>query len=86
MKNKVLVKLILPELDISFDVFIPVNEYVWKIKKMLVKCVNDITGCNLDMNVEYSLIRRETGKVYNNNDIIIDTDVRNTSELLLVTK
>ena len=41
MNNKVLIKLILPELDTSFDILIPVNEIIWKIKKLLVKSVSD---------------------------------------------
>ena len=35
MKNKVLIKLILPEWNTTFDVFIPVNELVWKVKKII---------------------------------------------------
>jgi len=31
MKNKVLVHVLVPELDADFDLFIPVNELIWKI-------------------------------------------------------
>lgn len=37
MDNKVLIKLVVPELDSSFDIFVPVNEVVWKVKKYLFK-------------------------------------------------
>ena len=40
MNNKVLVKLLVPELNSSFDIFLPVNELIWKIKKMLVKSIS----------------------------------------------
>lgn len=43
MKNKVLVKLIVPEIDSNFDLFIPVNELIWKIKKLMIKSVSDLT-------------------------------------------
>ncbi len=86
MNNKVLVKLIVPEIDDEFDVFIPVNEIVWKIKKMLVKCVNDVDGVNLDINKEYILVKKDNNRVYKNNEIMIDTDIRNASELLLISK
>ena len=36
MKNKVLVRLIVPELDEVYDLFIPVNEVIWKIMKLLI--------------------------------------------------
>ena len=85
MKNKVLVRLIVPELDNSFDVFIPVNEIVWKIKKLLVKSVADLSGINLDINRKYTLINMSTGKIYTNNEIIINTEIRNVTELVLIT-
>lgn len=85
MNNKVLIKLTVPELDKSFDVFIPVNEIIWKIKKMLIKCINDITNSNLDMNGQIELLKKEDGRVYNNNEIVIDTDIRNASELIIIT-
>ena len=40
MKNKVLIKLWIPELDVYYDVFIPVNEVMWKVKILLLKSVD----------------------------------------------
>lgn len=84
MKNKVLIKLIAPELDIAFDIFIPVNEVVWKVKKLIVKSVSDLAGVPLDIKQEYYLINKDSGIIYNNNDIIINTDIRNSSELVIL--
>lgn len=86
MKNKVLVKLYVSDLDTCYDVFIPVNEIIWKIKKMLVKSASDLTGIPLDFNQEYLLINRITGDIYNNNDIVYDTNIRNSTELILLKK
>ena len=84
MNNKVLVKLILPELDKSFDVLIPVNEVLWKIKKLLIKSVSDLENVKLDMNAEYILLNKQNNKIYNNNEIVINTDIRNSTELMLI--
>ena len=84
MENKVLVKIILPEIDVSYDVFIPVNEVMWKIKKLLIKALTDLSGINLNNNSNYILINKDSGNIYKNNDIIIDTDIRNTTELFLM--
>lgn len=84
MTNKVLIKLIVPELDITYDVFIPVNEIVWKIKKLLVKSISDLSGIELDINSDYIIFNKADGYMYNNNDIIIDTNIRNGSELVLI--
>ena len=84
MKNKVLVKVIVPELDNSFDIFIPVNELVWKVKKLLVKSISDLTSGSLNINANYNLVNKNINKVYMNNEIIIDTDIRNATELVLL--
>lgn len=86
MDNKVLIKLIVPEFDSSFDVFIPVNEIVWKIEKMLLKCVCDLSNIQLEQSKEYILMNKDSGKVYKNNEIILNTDIRNSAELVLLRK
>ena len=86
MKNKVLVKLIIPELDTVFDVFIPVNEVMWKVKKLLTKSVYDLSGGAIDMEKEYVLMNKNTGMCYDNNVIIYDIDIRNATELLFLLK
>ena len=63
MENKVLIKLFVPELDRTFDVFIPVNEIVWKITKMLVKSVTDLSNANIELNKKYALITKTTTRI-----------------------
>ncbi len=84
MKNKVLVKLVVPELDFSFDIFIPVNEVMWKIKRLIAKAVSDLTGGILNPNTDYTIINKITNKTYNNNDIVYNTDIRNATELIFL--
>ena len=84
MKNKVLIKLIIPELDITFDLFVPTNELIWKVKKLITKSVNDLVGEVLDTNKEYVLINKLTGQIYSNNITVYNSDIRNASELILL--
>ena len=84
MKNKVLIKLIVPEVDSTFDLFIPTNELIWKIKKLVTKSINDLTGDSLDMSKDYILINKLTGQIYQNNATIFNTDIRNATELVLL--
>lgn len=85
MKNKILIKIIVPSLQESFDVFIPVNEQLWKINKLVTKSIYDLAEHNFDMqNDNYVFINKDTGMVYNNNDIIVDTDIRNATELVMI--
>ncbi len=84
MKNKVLIKLIVPELDETFDIFIPVNEVIWKIKKLMIKSISDLSGVDLNSQENYALINKDNSRIYSNNEIVINTDIRNASELILI--
>lgn len=85
MKNKVLIKLIVPEINYDFDIFIPVNEQIWKIKKLIIKSISDMVGIQMDSkNGDVTLLNKSTGKLYNNNEIVINTDIRNSTELLMI--
>lgn len=82
--NKVLVKLYVPSIDEEFDVFLPVNELIWKINKMLVKSVSDLTGGLIEFNTECVMINVDTGVIYENNTILINTDIRNATKIMLL--
>ena len=84
MKNKILIKIIVPEINQKFDLFIPVNESIWKVKKLLLKSIQDLSNNILVADDEYALINVYSSKEYKNNEIVIDTDIRNTSELILL--
>lgn len=84
MMNKVLIKLYVPTLGENYDIYIPVNEMVWKVNRLIVKLISDMSNDNFSIDKDYALINIDTGMIYNNNDIIINTDIRNVSRLLLV--
>ena len=86
MENKVLIKLIFLEIDEEFDLFIPVNEVIWKINKMLIKSITDLSNVSINTKKEYMLINKTTMRRYNNNEIVINTDIRNGTELLLISQ
>lgn len=86
MNNKVLIKLIVPDLDETFDIFIPVNELIWRIKKLLIKSIFDLSNIYPDENEEYILINKSNTRIYQNNEIIINTDIRNGSEIILISQ
>lgn len=83
--NKVLIKIIFPDLDKVFDLFIPVNEYVWKINKMITKSIFDMSGVPFHIKEDaYAFLNKNTGRVYSNNEIILNTDIRNGTEIIML--
>lgn len=84
MNNKVLIKLIVPEFDISYDLFIPVNEIIWKLKILILKSIQDLGGVLIDDRLDYVFLNKDNARIYNNNEIVINTDIRNGTELILM--
>jgi hypothetical protein len=84
LNNKVLIQLFVPEIDETFDLFIPVNELLWKVKKLVTKSVCDLTNGEIDPQKEYVLVNKITGEIYKDNVIIRDTNIRNATELVLL--
>lgn len=84
MNNKVLVNIYVPSIDKSYDLFIPVNEVIWKITKLCIKSISDIENIELSIKDNYVLINKTTSKVYGVNEIVIETDIRNETELILI--
>ena len=77
--NKLLVELYVLSLDKKFEIFIPVNEKIGNITNLLEK--NFFGYINQK---KYVLLNLYNGKVYNNNDIVKNTDIKNGTKLILI--
>lgn len=85
MKNKVLIKAIFPAIDKEYDIKIPVNEVIWKINKLIIKSIFDLNNIEIDLkNENFIMMNKTTGKIYSNNMVVIDTDIRNGSEIFFI--
>lgn len=80
--NKILVELLVPDLDAKYNVFLPVNKRISNIINLLIKAINDLSGKNIDNNV--CLYNKDTGLKYEENLTILDTDIRNGSTIILL--
>ena len=80
LENKVLVNIYIVSLDEKMEMFLPVNEKVGNISKLLNTTLFD----SIDFEKNNSILNVDTGVVYNNNDLIKKTDIRNGTNLMLV--
>ncbi len=85
MNNKVLVKIIVPGCTESFDVYIPVNEVMWKVNRMITKSIFDLFGLPFDAKKDvFIFANKDSGQVYNHNEVVIKTNIRNSTELVML--
>lgn len=82
--NKILVKLYVPALDEQYDVWIPVNKRIHTIVKLFAEAVNELTKGYYVPNKLPHLYDKTTAKPFDMNLRVIETDIRNGSELVLI--
>lgn len=79
LNNKILVNLYVVKLDKNYEIFLPVDEKIGNAIKLLSL---SLFG-NIDINKTYTLLNLYSGNVYNNNDLIRNTDIQNGTKLIL---
>ena len=83
MKNKILVELIVPEVETSYNVFLPINRKIGNVIVLLSRAVSELTGGVYVVSNKTNLYDVSTGNVYNMDATVLDTDIRNGSKIVL---
>lgn len=84
MKNKILIELVIPDLDKVYNVFIPVNKKVGNIIVLLTKAINELTNEDFPITQQVNLYNSFTGETYPMNELIRKTTIRNGCRLVLM--
>ena len=79
-ENKILVNIYIVSLSKNFEIFIPINEKVGNIVKLLKSTLFD----SIDSSKNNVIMNMDSGICYKNNDIVRDTDIRNDTRLVLL--
>lgn len=83
MEYKVLIKLYLPEIEQDYELYIPVNKTISEVKEMLITAINNITNGLYPIKNNFELFDRRSNIIYNNSDVVRNTNIRNGSELVM---
>ena len=84
MKEKILVYVYVPLIGSKYNLFVPINRKIGTIKKYIEKTVNELSDGSL-VNCDNLMLRNKiSNTVYELNDYIKDTDIRNGSKLILL--
>lgn len=84
MDNKILVELYIPLIEKSYDLYIPINKKIGTVKKLIEEGLIELTDNAYKQSNETNLYSKETGKIYNVNDTVRDTDLKNGSKIILM--
>ena len=78
--NKLLINLYVLSLGKEFEVYMPVNEKIGNISRLLNSSMFEVA----DEKKNYILFNAESCVSYNNNDIVRNTDIKKGSKLILI--
>ena len=84
LDNKIIVKLYVPKIEEEYDVEIPLNKQIYIIIELLVKAVNELCGGYYKPSKMPMLYDKITAKAYDVNLTVIETPLRNGSEIVLL--
>lgn len=83
-KNKILIELEIPLIEIKYDLFIPINKKVGTIKKLIEDALVELTDNAYTPKEDCNFYSKETGEIYDVNKNVRDTDLKNGSRIILI--
>lgn len=83
MEYKVLVNIFVPEIEQSFEFYIPVNKHIEAVIKIINKAIADITFDQYPVKDNLQFCNRRTGQIYDNGYYVRNTDIKNGTQLVL---
>ena len=82
--NKVLVRLYVPIIEESYDIWIPLNRRIYNVIDLLIKAVEEMSGGQYVPTENPLLYDKATAKIYNCNLSVRESNIRNGSEIILI--
>ena len=79
-ENKFMVNLYVLALDKHFELFVPIDEKVGNIVKLIDNSLFD----NISNSKKFTLLNLYSGSIYKNNVLVRDTDIKNETRLILI--
>ncbi len=84
MNNKVFIIVQVPLIEQRYEVYIPIGKKIHKVTTILAKAVSELSGGHYPIKEDAALYSRVTGKPYNINMTVKETDIRNGTEVILI--
>ncbi len=82
--NKVFIIVEVPLIEQKYEVYIPIGKKIHKVASILAKAISELSGGHYPIKDDATLYSKATGRAYNINMTVKDTDIRNGSEVILI--
>ena len=81
--NKILIQLYIPLIEEEYDIFIPINKRIGTIKQLIEKNMSEQANGYI-IREDTNLYSKETGKVYDVQLLVKETEKKNGSRVILL--
>lgn len=83
-KNKILIELYIPLIEKKYDLYIPISKKIGTIKKLIEEGLTELSDHAYIIKEDTNLYSKETGKIYDVNQSVRETDLKNGSRIILI--
>lgn len=84
IKNKVLVLISVPEIDKSYEIYLPINKKIGNIINLLNDAIFELSNGEYKKSNSNSLYNIDTKEKYIPDVLLINTNIRNGTRLVLI--
>lgn len=84
MDYKILVKVLVPEIEKTYEVYIPINRTVKQVYELLNKMIIEDTLGQYPVKEKVHVCNRFTSELYYPDDYIRDTTIRNGTQIVII--
>ena len=82
--DKILIELYIPSIEKEYDLYIPINKKIGTVKTLIEKALVELTDNAYVIKKDSNFYSKETGEVYNVNNSVLETDLKNGSRIILI--
>ena len=83
IKNKVFIKLKVPEIDKDYDIYLPVNKKIGNIIILLNQAIYELSNGEIELSENNKLYNEKTKELYSPDILLLNTNIRNGTILVL---
>ena len=84
MNNKILIQLIVPDIEKTYTIFIPLNKKIGNVILLLCKSIRELNNNDNVISNNACLYNRETNEIYTPNQLIKDSTIKSGTTLILM--
>lgn len=83
--NKYLVTVIVPIVELEYDIYIPNNKKIGTIKKIILESLNELSNNSFSKKTdEVRMIDRDSGNEFDNNMYVKDSGIKNGAKIIII--